>query len=155
MQAVDRFTRGHDGWERLKQLRRFAEIWFYEDGQKFETGTFESDVMGFMKTQVAAQYRRSVATKTRVRMRERVESGKTTGGRIFGYSTEGDKRSKVRVIREDEAKVVRSIFEQYAAGRGFKSIAHGLNAQGVPGPGEGRKRTSGKWDSGNIRSILR
>jgi len=35
------------------------------------------------------------------------------------------------------------------SGRGFKSIAHGLNAHHVLGP-RGRA-----WDSGNVRSILR
>ncbi|PYQ99107.1 MAG: hypothetical protein DMF96_08305 [Acidobacteria bacterium] len=48
-----------------------------------------------------------------------------------------------------ELAVVRRIFSEYVSGRGFKSIAHGLNAHHVLGP-RGRA-----WDSGNVRSILR
>jgi hypothetical protein len=56
--------------------------------------------------------------------------GKAGGGRFlpYGYS----KKGKFIVIDEEEAEVVRMIFELYKSGLGFKAIAGILNNQGIP-----------------------
>src|SRR6185369_10628560 len=87
MQAPDRLSR-RDGAEALMELRalsRRAEIWFYSDGTRFESGTLAANVTGYLKSEFAAEFRRAITTKTSEAMRRKASMGKVTGGRVFGY----------------------------------------------------------------------
>lgn len=58
------------------------------------------------------------------------------------------------------AWVVRRIFDEYQAGRGFRSIAEGLTGDGVPSPSEhdparNRHRSGRGWSQGAVRAILK
>ena len=70
----------------------------------------------------------------------RVQQGKSAGGLAYGYRVirELDGRGELirgrRRIAEAEARVVRRIFEAFAAGKSPRAIAKMLNAEGVPGP---------------------
>jgi site-specific DNA recombinase len=61
------------------------------------------------------------------------------------------------LVEPAEAKVVRRMFESYAAGRSTKAIAEKLNADGVPAPydSEYRKPAGRGWGSGTVRAMLR
>ena len=85
--------------------------------------------------------------KTRRGLGGQVRRGFSAGGRTYGYRTEattaatrvdGHGQAPVigyrRVIAGDEARVVRRIFEEYAAGRSPKAIVYDLNRDGVPPP---------------------
>lgn len=60
--------------------------------------------------------------------------GLSAGGLAYGYRTEQDAEGKRHVIDEEQAAVVRWIFERYAAGWSPKRIAADLNERGVPSP---------------------
>ncbi|MDP6779135.1 MAG: recombinase family protein [Candidatus Latescibacteria bacterium] len=51
-------------------------------------------------------------------------------------------------VVEDEARVVRRIFEAYAQAPGYKRIAEELNAEGVQSP------SGSTWDTSGIRNVL-
>ena len=62
---------------------------------------------------------------------------------MFGYDNERTNSHMERRINEREAAVVRQIFERYAAGQGFRTIAHELNDAHVPAPRPQPHRPSG------------
>ena len=70
----------------------------------------------------------------------RVRKGKSGGGLAFGYRVVKQLDSRGELVRgersvdEAEARVVRRIFEEFAAGKSPRAIAKLLNAHAVPGP---------------------
>jgi site-specific DNA recombinase len=74
---------------------------------------------------------------------QRAERGKPAKGiRPTGYALDGS-------IITAEAKIVRRIFDQFAAGGTLKGIAAGLNDDGIP------TRRGGAWSSSSVGTILR
>ena len=77
-----------------------------------------------------------------------------TGGKVYGYDNleilgpDGTRASVARRINEEQALVVRRIFELYASGSGMVTIAHRLNDEGVKPP-RGRG-----WAPSGIREML-
>ena len=63
------------------------------------------------------------------------------GTRLMGYTAKGE-------LVPEEAKVVRSIFNEFLAGESLKGIARGLQEAGVP------TRRGGRWNPSSIRTIL-
>lgn len=67
-------------------------------------------------------------------------SGKSAGGRAYGYRSATECGSDQRQVHAEHADVVRWIFEQYAAGRSPRWLAENLNARKVPSPGSAWNR---------------
>lgn len=104
-----------------------------------------------LKGTMNAHFLKDLAAKTHRGMRGRVEQGKAGGGLCYGYDVvkrldgEGEAIRGERRINEPEAKVVRRIFRDFAAGVAPRAIAKALNDAGVPGP-------SGRlWNDTTIR----
>jgi hypothetical protein len=70
-----------------------------------------------------------------------VLDGKVSGGQCFGYGNNGPDGQ--HVIYEPEAKIVRRIFSEYAAGRSPREIVKQLNRERMPGPGRWELGTDG------------
>ncbi|WP_299410422.1 recombinase family protein [uncultured Roseobacter sp.] len=93
-----------------------------------------------LKGTMGALFLKDLADKTRRGLRGRVESGKSGGGNSYGYRVVRKADANGEPIRGDreidafEAKVVRRIFTDYAAGKAPRVIAHELNAEGIAGP---------------------
>jgi hypothetical protein len=79
--------------------------------------------------------------------------GHVTGGRVFGYDNVRVNGHVERRINDEQAEVVREIYRRYAAGEGFKQIAHVLNANKVPSPRPQQGRPAG-WEPSTVRSVL-
>lgn len=110
-----------------------------------------------LKGTMGAPYLKDLADKTRRGLRGRVEDGKSGGGNSYGYDVvksftdAGDPERGQRRINERQAAIVRQIFNDYAAGKSPKAIAHVLNKQKVPGPsghGWGPSTINGNWRRG-------
>lgn len=102
-----------------------------------------------IKQAMAEHARREASYRTRRGLEGRAIAGQSTGGRAFGYVPARDSESKQIEINETEAAIVRRIFEMYAAGSSPRNIAATFNAEGIPSPGAGWKRSTrrqdGKW----------
>lgn len=77
--------------------------------------------------------------KTQRGLRAVAEDGRSAGGICYGYRPANMEPGKPerrgrRVVDEAEARIVRRVFEGYAAGLSPKAIARSLNQDGVPGP---------------------
>lgn len=91
--------------------------------------------------------------------------GHVTGGRVYGYDNVEihssvldaygrPKRDHVeRQINEEQAAIVRRIFQLCAEGKGMVTIARQLNDEGLPAPrnSQGRKIS---WSPSSVRSLL-
>jgi site-specific DNA recombinase len=83
-----------------------------------------------------------------------------TGGRLFGYDNrvvlgaDGRRSHVERVIRAEEAAVVRRIFELTAEGCGLTRVTKLLNAEGCTSPRAQRGRPKA-WAPSSVREVLR
>src|SRR6185503_3473047 len=88
MRDASRFSRrdGDEAFGELKQIAQMGiEIWFYQDATRFTFGTFSDNVVGFVRAEMNAEYRRQIARWTREAMVRKAKAGHVTGGRVFGY----------------------------------------------------------------------
>src|SRR5262249_19087405 len=88
-------------------------------------------------------------TRTREAMRSKASRGHVAGGLVYAYRNVRHADHVSRVIEPGEAAIVRRIFADVAAGRGFARIARQLNAEGIPCPRAGRG-----WAMTGVRSIV-
>ncbi|MBP6106744.1 MAG: recombinase family protein [Steroidobacteraceae bacterium] len=100
--------------------------------------------------------RTEAAYRTRRGQEGKALACRPTGGKAYGYrSTVLPDGAKALAIVEAEAKIVRRIFREYAAGTSPREIAARLNSDGIPSPGASwnrngsgqGKRSDGKWQS--------
>ena len=101
-----------------------------------------------VKAAIDAMEGRKIGYRTYRSLRERYKGGYSAGGRIYGYTSVEDGDYRRRVVDEEQAAIVREIFERYAAGEGAKTIARDLNARGIPSPGSywnNRVRRADGW----------
>jgi DNA invertase Pin-like site-specific DNA recombinase len=93
-----------------------------------------------LKGTMNALYLKDLAQKVRRGLEGRVREGRSGGGLCYGYNVQrrydakGEPVCGVRLVNEAEAAVVKRIFREFAAGRSPRTIALGLNHDGIPGP---------------------
>jgi len=151
-----RFSRrdGDVAFAELKQIARAGvEVWFYQERKRFTYGTFGENIVGFVKAEAAADYRRQIARWTHDAMVRRARAGHVTGGRLFGYENVRVEGHVERRIIEPEAAVVKEIFERSVRGEGLRAIAKALNAAGAPTPRSQQRRPRG-WAPSSVREVL-
>ncbi|WP_339106981.1 recombinase family protein [Thioclava sp. GXIMD4216] len=89
-----------------------------------------------------------------------IKDGKSAGGLSFGYVIPVDPLTGLRkvgelVIDEDQALIIRRIFQAFADGTSPRAIAHQLNEEGVPAPrGGGWKVNTIYGNAGKGTGIL-
>jgi site-specific DNA recombinase len=85
---------------------------------------------------------RSITSSRRLAL----ETEQWLGGFVpFGYQQQGANREAQLVIKEDEAAIVRLIYERFDQGESYTEIAAYLNAIGVPGV----------WTYARVREVMR
>ena len=172
IQGPDRLSRrdGDEAFTELKGITKAGvEVWFYSDATKFEYGTLQSNTVGFLKGEFAAEFRRDIARKTAEAMTRKAHRGVVTGGSCFGYDNycsacgrdipAGASRccKKADTLRRRnvvEAAIVQRIFELSAAGDGLTRITKTLNEEGAATPRPQQDRPRG-WTNSTVREVLR
>ncbi|MBF0250783.1 MAG: recombinase family protein, partial [Alphaproteobacteria bacterium] len=98
-----------------------------------------------MKGTMNDLYLKDLGDKTRRGQIASVLKGSIPGGETYGYDKSivhdeaGERIPGVRTINEEQAKIVRWIFQEYVKGASLVSICETLNRQGIPSP------KGGKW----------
>jgi len=134
-EALDRLSRDQEDIAGLYKRMRFAGVRIVT----LSEGEISKLHVG-LKGTMNALFLQDLADKTRRGLRGRIEAGKSGGGLCYGYDVikrvdqNGELIRDDRKINEKEAATVRQIFEDYALGHSSRSIAHKLNAEGIPGP---------------------
>ncbi|GGC12532.1 resolvase [Novosphingobium endophyticum] len=151
-EALDRVSRDQEDIAGLYKRLRFAGIPMVTLSEG-EIGELHIGLKGTM----GALFLRDLADKTRRGLRGRVEAGRSGGGNSYGYdvvvnvSASGEADRGERTINEQQAAIVREIFNAYAAGKSPKAIALDLNKRGESGPsgkGWGPSTINGNWRRG-------
>ena len=153
LEALDRLSRDQEDTAGLYKRLTFHGVKIIS----LSEGEITSLHVGFKGT-MNALFLKDMANKVRRGQRGRVEKGKVAGGLCYGYDVvrkldeRGEPIRGERKINEEQARIVRRIFEEYAAGKSPRAIARDLNADGIPGPsgkGWGDTTIYGNWQRGS------
>lgn len=134
-EALDRLSRDQADVARLYKQLQFLGIKLVTLAEG-ESSELHVGLKGTMN----AFYLKDLAQKTRRGLEGRVRQGSSGGGLCYGYdmvravNASGEPTRGKRRINELEAKIVRRIFWEFAAGKSPRSIAKDLNSEGIPGP---------------------
>ncbi|MHB2169537.1 recombinase family protein [Alsobacter sp. R-9] len=134
-EALDRLSRDQEDVAALYKHLRFAGVRLVTLAEG-EISELHVGLKGTMN----ALFLKDLAAKTHRGLHGRVEEGRAAGGISYGYRVrkEHDARGEVirggREIDEEQAAIVRRIFDEFALGKSPRDIAVGLNREGIPGP---------------------
>ncbi|MCD4660388.1 MAG: recombinase family protein [Agrobacterium sp.] len=136
--TVDRISRDAEhGNGFLKRLKfEDIELWTVHGG------TAVTDIEMGLRVTLSQELIEQIRYRTREGMKTAVRKGKATTCLAYGYRVKleydgnGDRIPGLREVNEEQAEIVRWIFEQYALGRSPKELAFDLNnrAPVLPGP---------------------
>lgn len=139
----DRLMRQPRDLEELLQVSDDQAITLH--GEANRRNLSDPDDRFILRIEVAHACRSSDDTSRRLKsaMEDRAREGKPQGGtRRFGYTMDG------MTVVEDEAEIVREIFDRFLKGDGAAPMAHDLNRRGI-------KTANGKaWSAGTVRALL-
>ncbi|PEI85570.1 recombinase family protein [Bacillus toyonensis] len=93
----------------------------------------------------SAQYSRTLSSSISAALAAKVRRGEHIGKVPYGYNRENQRL----MINEEEAKVVRDIFDWYNIGWGFKRITNELNRLGV------KSKSKDIWQMTSVQRIVR
>jgi len=125
---IDRLTRSPKDFYQLIELFEKYNVDFISVTERFDTSTPSGRLLrNIMLT--FAQFERELASeRTKDKMLQRAQKGMWNGGIVpYGYKVE----NKKLVINEDEAKIVKKIFESYITSGSVAKIYNDLKANGV------------------------
>lgn len=109
---------------------------------------------------VAEMERENISSQSKLgRVQKAREGGWNGGPPPFGYTLKkGTKKGDPSqlIINEDDAKIVRLIFDKFLGGMGYSTIATYLNQAGIPCPPTAthKNRTYNDWTFQRVRDIL-
>ena len=132
-EALDRLSRDQEDIAGLFKRMEFAGVKIFTLSEG-EISTLHIGLKGTMN----AIFLKDLADKTRRGLRGRVEKGKSGGGLAYGYkvvkkqNSEGEAIRGDREIIEEQATIIRRIFEDYVyKNKSPKAITAQLNKEGI------------------------
>ena len=116
--------------------------------EPFDTANAAGKMMLQMLGVFAEFEHATIVERTKVGMEKKAKGGQFVGGNVpYGFSLDPEKGL---VINEEEALIVRKMFQMYAFGReGVHTICHKMNEAGH------RKRSGEKWDKRVILHMIK
>jgi hypothetical protein len=109
----------------LKTLEEAGvEVWSYQTRQQITLGSEAGEVNATVMGLVDTLHKRQASTRTRETLHPKAQRGEVAGSKVYGYTNERASKGApaFRVIKEDEANVVRRVFT-LAATMGNREIA--------------------------------
>ena len=142
--AISRFARNTMTLlSTIRELNSLGVDVYFED-QGIHSKSSEGEMILALLASVAQEEARSVSENMKWRIKKNFQEGRPWGALLYGYRVVDN----VYYIVEDEAKVVRMIFQFYLDGLGKEGIAKKLNALGY------KTRMGAKWSDSSVRQIL-
>lgn len=146
---LDRLARNLRLLLELEERLKGYDVGLYSVKESVDTSTAIGRTVFQVLGLVAEWEREAIVERTRGgRLRRYKEGGWGPGKVIYGYRY--DQRTKRLVINEEQARVVRRIFNLYVSGKGMEAICSVLNTEGIPP----RSSRAIAWHSGAIRDII-
>lgn len=147
--SVSRFARNiYDTSKYLKMLKDINVDVFFDDIHAHSLSG-EGDLVINLMGIIAEQELKNTSKNVKLAMKQKSKMGIITGNhKCFGYDYE--KGTRKFTINEEQAKVVKYIFERYLSGVGCEVIAKELTALGYK-----TSKGSIEWQASGVRSIIR
>ena len=123
---------------RMKNIRLISILEHVDTANELPGDAFMIELYNFMND----MYLRDTSSRTHAALDHLRKQGKLIASAPYGY--DGKLEPK-----EDEAAVVRRIFDEYIIGHGFTEIARGLTEDHIPNP-----REKEIWSPNTVRYIL-
>ncbi|KXV61366.1 resolvase, partial [Acetobacter tropicalis] len=139
-EGLDRLSRDQEDVAGFYKRMKFADI----EIETLSEGRITALHIGLTGT-MNAEFIDKLSKNTHRGLYGRIKDGKSGGGLCYGYDVlklrdaEGERIYGERAINNEQAQIVRRIFQEYADGKSPKAIALTLNAEGLRGP------LSGAW----------
>ncbi len=154
VKSISRFARNTvDALQYIRELRDLNISVFFENENIDTLGT-GGDVLITILAAMAEQESRTISTNIKWAWQRKFQNGEIilNTGLMLGYTKLPEKDENgydVFVINEEEAAIVRRIYEEFIAGSTLKRICAGLEADGIR-----TKLGKEKWAPAVIQSIL-
>lgn len=118
----------HDYYTFLDRIvNNNKKVYFYAENKFY---TPDDALINGIKAILASEYSRDLSKKVKIGQRQRQKQGVViTNGTMWGYDQE--RGSKGIVINEEEAEIVRKVFQWYIEGKGFRIIYKLLEEEGI------------------------
>ena len=146
--AISRFARNTvDTLTYVRQLKDKGIAVFFEE-QNINTLTTEGEFLLTILSSVAQQEVENISANVKFGHRARMKAGKNVGFRKclgYDYNTE----TQVFTINEQEAEIVRYVFERYIKGKGALTIARELGEKGY------KPLRAEKWSWTSVIAIIK
>jgi site-specific DNA recombinase len=126
----------------------------------FDSSLPHSSMQAMLEGWKNEEYLRDLGQKSRRGLEGRARAGLSTGGLPYGYrsapvtDTGGDTIGHRIVVCDEDAVVLRKIFETYLDGTSLAGIASSLNKDGTPPPRATTKHRRKGWVASTIRFML-
>ncbi|WP_431276907.1 recombinase family protein [Variovorax ureilyticus] len=134
VEGLDRITRDLAEQERTIKRLEHRGIRIIGTADGYDTQADGRKVMRIARGLVNELYLDDLRKKTHRGLQGQFERGMAAGGRTYGYTSVQVEGGNRIVIDEEQAKHVRWIYEQVAAGATLRSIVYTLNSRGVASP---------------------
>ncbi|WP_336967089.1 recombinase family protein [Bacillus cereus] len=129
---LDRLTRSVLDLYNLLDVFEKYDCKFKSATEVYDTTTAIGRLFITIIAALAQWERENIGERVRVGQQEKVRQGKYTSGRKpYGYNA--DHKEGVLTVIEEEAKIVRSVFNDYLKGHSAQRICKKLNTIGTPG----------------------
>lgn len=144
--SISRFARNTVTLLEVVRELKGLNVDVYFEKENIHSISGDGELMLTILASFAQEESRSVSENLKWRIRKEFKEGELVNFRfMYGYKIENGKIE----INEDEAKVVRMIFNDYISGLGCTSIAKKLRNLGI------EKIKGGKWNSERVAEILK
>ena len=146
--SISRFGRNTmDVLKNVRLLRDNNVAVLFEENNLNTLDTKTSEMLLTTLSAVAQQESENISEHVKLGLQMKMNRGELIGfNRCYGYRNENDKL----VIIDEEAEVIKFIFDKYCDGHGANGIAKMLTEQGIKSP-----KGNNKWNDSTIRGILR
>ena len=150
---LSRLWRSESEMHAIKEELEYLDVHVVTD-DGIDTRIVGMEILMAVKGAIAKQELRQIAHRTHRALKGLALSGKSAGGKCYGYIAAGKSASGSREINEAEAREVRRVFFWYSAGKSPRWIADRLNAERIVSPGSSWQRSArkreGKWLASTI-----
>ena len=146
--SISRFARNTlDCIGYVRHLKEIGTTILFEK-ENIDTGSAYSEMLLTVLAAFAQEESRSISANITWGVRKRFENGQERWAKMFGYRKDFD-TGETYIIVEEEAEVVRLIFELYEKGMTTTATGKELEKREIPTPSGGKV-----WNAALVRSIL-
>lgn len=147
--SISRFARNTLDTLKYVRMLRDKNIAVYFEDEKINTLSMDGELLLVVLSSVAQQEVENISANTKKGLAMKMSRGELVGfNRSLGYNY--DPETKTISVNEEEAKIVRFIFDQYIHGAGSSVIAHKLEDMGAV-----TAYGSKKWQQTTVLGIIK